>query len=116
MTTFPLDEFKFLSDVSGNKSANEILVRHKEIIISNNWCTNIIPGETADDLPEFRRIPKESHITDYSKAESTVQPATLRYSSTSQFVIHFVAFHYDMMAWNEFIAVFCFLEGFTGKQ
>ena len=33
-----------------------------------------IPGETQDDLlriaidlPEFRRIPKEGHITDYSK-------------------------------------------------
>ena len=73
---------------------------HEVILVINNWCTNIIPGETEDDLPEFRRIPKESHITDYSKAESTVQPATLRYSSTSQFVIHFVAFHYDMMAWN----------------
>ena len=48
-------------------------------------------------LPEFCRIPKEGHITDYSKAESTVQPATLRYSSTSQFVIHFVAFRYDMI-------------------
>ena len=52
------------------------------------------------DLPEFRWILKEGHITDYSKAESTVQPSTLRYSSTSQFVIHFVAFHYDIMAWN----------------
>ena len=51
-------------------------------------------------LPEFHRIPKERHITDYNKAESTVQPATLGYSSTSQFVIHFVVFHYDMMAWN----------------
>ena len=37
-----------------------------------------IPGETQDDplripidLPEFRRIPKAGHITDYSKAEST---------------------------------------------
>ena len=48
-------------------------------------------------LPEFCRIPKEGHITDYSKAESTVQPATLRYSSTSQFVIHFIAFRYDMI-------------------
>ena len=50
---------------------------------------------TAIDLPEFLRIPKEGHITDYSKAESTVQLATLHYFST-QFVIHFVAFHYDM--------------------
>ena len=82
------------------ESANEILARHKEIIIINNWRTNIIPGEIEDNLPEFRQIPKEGHITDYSKAESTVQPAMLRYSSKSQFVIHFVAFHYDMMAWN----------------
>ena len=48
------------------------------------------------DLPEFLRIPKEGHITDYSKAESTVRFATLRYFST-QFVIHFVVFHYDMV-------------------
>ena len=48
-----------------------------------------IPGETQDDLlriaidlPAFRRIPKEGHITDYSKAESTVRPATLRYPTT----------------------------------
>ena len=103
---FRFDWLKFLSDYSGIESANEILVRRKEIIIIN-WRTNITPRETEDDLlriaidlSEFRRIPKEGHITDYSKAESTVQPATLHYSSTSQFVIHFVAFHYDMMAWN----------------
>ena len=48
------------------------------------------------DLPEFLRIPKEGHITDYSKAESTVRFATLNYFST-QFVIHFVVFHYDMV-------------------
>ena len=64
----------------------------KETII--NRCANNIPRETQDDLlriaidlTEFRRIPKEGHITDYSKAESTVRPATLRYSTT-QFVIH----------------------------
>ena len=72
----------------------------KEIII--NRCANNIPGETQDDLlriaidlPEFRGIPKEGRITDYSKAQSTVGFATLRYFST-QFVIHFVTFHYDM--------------------
>ena len=53
----------------------------------------------ALDLPEFLRIPKEGHITDYSKAESMVRLATLRYFST-QFVIHFAAFHYDMTTWN----------------
>ena len=60
----------------------------------------LIPGETEDDLfriaidlPEFLRIPKEGHITDYSKAESTARLALLHYFST-QFVIHFVAFHY----------------------
>ena len=60
-----------------------------------------IPGETQDDplriaidLPEFLRIPK-FHIADYSKAESTVRLSTLRYFPT-QFVIHFVAFPYDM--------------------
>ena len=61
-----------------------------------------IPGETqgdllriAIDLPEFLRIPKDGHITDYSKAESTVRLAMLHYFLT-QFVIHFVAVHYDM--------------------
>ena len=49
-----------------------------------------IPGETEDDrlriaidLPEFRRIPKAGHITEY---RCMVRPATLRYSTT-QFVI-----------------------------
>ena len=66
------------------------------------YSSAFIPGETQDDplrvaidLPEFLRSRKEGHITDYSKAESTVRLATLRYFST-KFVIHFVAFHYDM--------------------
>ena len=49
----------------------------------------------AIDLPEFLRIPKEGHIADYSKAETTVRLATLQYFST-QFVIHFVVLHDDM--------------------
>ena len=65
------------------------------------------------DFPKFLQIPKEGHITDYSKAESTVRLATLRYVST-QFVIDFVAFHYNMMTWNNF--TFFFLEGFSAKQ
>ena len=48
----------------------------------------------AIDLPEFLRIPK-GNIADYSKAESTVQLAMLRYFPT-QFVIHFFALDYDM--------------------
>ena len=71
-----------------------------------NRCANNITGETQDDLlrividlPEFRGIPKEGRITDYSKAQSTVRFATLRCFST-QFVIHFVTFHYDMTTWN----------------
>ena len=81
-----------------------------------------IHGETQDDLlriamdlPKFLRIPKEGHITDYSKAESMVRLTTLRYFST-QFVIHFVAFYYDMTTWNKFIVAFFFLEGFSAKQ
>ena len=95
------------------ESANEIHVRHKEISI--NRYTNIIPGETQDDLlriamdlPGFCQIPKVGHIIEYSKAESTVQCATLRYSTT-QFVIHFVAFHYDYFG-------VLFQEGFIAKQ
>ena len=53
----------------------------------------------AIDLPELLRISREGHITDYSKAKSTVRIATLRYFST-HFVIYFVAFHYDMTTWN----------------
>ena len=51
-----------------------------------------IPEETQDNplgiainLPEFHRIPKVGHITNYSKAESTVRPAMFRYFTT-QFV------------------------------
>ena len=61
-----------------------------------------ISGETKDELlriainlPEFIRIPEEGHIADYSKVESTVRFATLRYFPT-QFVIHFVPLDYDM--------------------
>ena len=48
-----------------------------------------IPGETQDDLlriaidlPQFHRISKAGHIANYSKAESTIRPATLHYSTT----------------------------------
>ena len=62
-----------------------------------------IPGETQDDLlriaidlPDSFEFPKKvTLIADYSKAESTVRLATLRYFPT-QFVIHFVALDYDM--------------------
>ena len=74
----------------------------KEILLLLIDALTFIPRETQDDLlrividlPEFLRIPKEGHITDYSKAESTVRFAMLRYFSI-QFVIHFVAIHYDM--------------------
>ena len=64
-----------------------------------------IPGETQDNLlriavylPEFCRIPKEGHITDYSKAELKVQyNLHLRYSTT-QFVIHFTLLRF-IMTW-----------------
>ena len=53
-------------------------------------AVRFIPGETQDDplrvaiaLPEFGRIPKAGHITEY---RCTVRPATLRHSTT-QFVI-----------------------------
>ena len=65
-----------------------------------------IPGETQDDslriainLPEFRRIPKAGHITDYSKAESTGVEYDLQRCVTPQLsflLFHFVAFHYDI--------------------
>ena len=66
------------------------------------------PGETQDDprrlriaidLPEFRRIPKAGHITDYSKAESTGVRYEVQRCVTPQLnllLIRFVAFHYDM--------------------
>ena len=53
-----------------------------------------ILGKTQDDtlriaiyLPEFCRIPKPDHITDYSKAESTGVTPQL-----SLLLFHFVAF------------------------
>ena len=53
-------------------------------------AVRFIPGETQDDplrvaidLPEFRRIPRAGHITEY---RCTVRPVTLRHSTT-QFVI-----------------------------
>ena len=65
-----------------------------------------IPGETEDDplriaidLPEFRRIPKAGHITDYSKAEGTGVEYDLQRCVTPQLsflLFRFVAFHYDM--------------------
>ena len=65
-----------------------------------------IPRETQDyplriaiDLPEFCRIPKAGHITDYSKAESTGVEYDLQRCVTPQLsflLFRFVAFHYDM--------------------
>ena len=52
--------------------------RRHSFLISLNFCHTF-------DLPEFHRIPKAGHITNYSKAKSTVRPAMLRYSTT-QFV------------------------------
>ena len=65
-----------------------------------------IPAETQDyllriaiDLPEFCRIPKAGHITDYSKAESTGVEDDLQRGVTpklSFLLFRFVVFHYDM--------------------
>ena len=65
-----------------------------------------IPGERQDNLlriaiglPEFRRIPKAGHITDYSKAESTGVCYDLQCCVTPQLsllLFCFVAFHYDL--------------------
>ena len=61
-------------------------------------ASKTVTRSIAIDLTEFRRIPKEGHITDFSKAESTVGPAMLRYSTT-QFVIHFTLLHF-ITTWN----------------
>ena len=63
-----------------------------------------IPGETQDDplriainLPEFRRINKAGHKTDYSKAEGTGVEYDLQRCVTPQIsylLFPFVAFHY----------------------
>ena len=65
-----------------------------------------IPRETQDyllriaiDLPEFGRIPKAGHITDYSKADSKGVEYDLQGCITPQLsflLFRFVAFHYDM--------------------
>ena len=98
---FVLDQLKILSDYSGIESANEIHVRHKEIIV--NDVLTFIPGETQDNpltiainLPEFCRIPKAGHITDCNKAASTVVETTciivLLHNSVSYCfaLVHFV--------------------------
>ena len=76
---------------SGIESASGIHVWHKEVII--NWCANIYSrrntGRPVENCDQFTRIPsnipKAGHITNYSKAESTVRLAMLHYSTT-QFV------------------------------
>ena len=53
----------------------------------------------AINLPEFRRIPKVGHITDYNKAESTgVRYEVQRYVTPqlNLLLFRFVAFHHDM--------------------
>ena len=65
-----------------------------------------IPGERQDNLlriaiglPEFRRIPKAGHITEYSKAESTGVRYEVQRCVTPQLnllLFRFVAFHRDM--------------------
>ena len=84
-------------------------------LLQNKICTCLLYVDVHKKrIGETSR--QEGHITDYSKAKSKVQPTMLRYSSTRQFVIHFVVFHNDIMAWNKFIVAFFFLEGFTAKQ
>ena len=80
----------------------------------------MFPKETQDNLlriainlPEFHAIPKAGHITNYSKAESTVRPAMLRYSTT-QFVN--VSLCCISLTWNSFIVAFFFLDGFSAMQ
>ena len=67
----------------------------------------------AINLPEFHQIPKAGHITNHSKAESTVQPAMLHYSTT-QFVN--VSLCCISLTWNLFIAAFIFLDSFSAMQ
>ena len=50
-----------------------------------NYNDNNLDFTSVENCNRFTRIPKAGHITNYSKAESTVRPATLRYSTT-QFV------------------------------
>ena len=75
----------------------------KKLLLIN--ALTFIPGETQDgplrianNLPEFCRIPKAGHITDYSKSESTgVEYNTQRYVTPqlSFLLFCFVAFDYD---------------------
>ena len=43
----------------------------------------------AINLPEFHQIPKAGHITNHSKAESTVQPAIMLHYSTTLSLLMF---------------------------
>ena len=61
-------------------------------------------------------FPKEGHITNHSKAESTIRPAaSLRLYSTTQFVVVSlcrVSLHDNM----EFNAAFVFFKSFSAKH
>ena len=90
----------------------------KKLVLIDVWT--FIPKETQDNLlriainlPEFHRIPKAGHVTNYSKAESTVRPAMLRYSTT-QFVN--VSLCCVSLTWIKFIVAFFFLDGFSAMQ
>ena len=63
----------------------------KIILLLSIDALTSIPGETQDDplriaidLPEFCRIPKAGHITDYSKSESTGVEYNLQHCVTPQ--------------------------------
>ena len=60
-------------------------------------------------------FPKESHITNHSKAESTVRPAASLHYSTTQFVVVSLCrvSSHDNMKFN---AAFVFFKSFSAKH
>ena len=85
-----LISLNFYQTVLKSSPQTKLMFDIKKLVLID--VLTFIPKETQDNLlriainlPEFHRIPKVGHITNYSKAESTVRPAMLHYSTT-QFV------------------------------
>ena len=98
----------FSQDYSGIESANEIHVRHKEIII--NRCANIYSrrntGRAIENCYRFARIllnsQSRSHywLQQSRKYRCRVRPATFCYSKTQFLIVSLCCVSLSFMTWN----------------
>ena len=70
--------------------------RQSSLSISLSFYQTILGSSPQTRFLFIVRIPKEGHITDYSKVESTVQPAMLCYSGPPQVSLLFTLLHFIM--------------------